>query len=132
MNSILHTDRLTLRPWETKDLLECIEMNLDKEVMKYFPAILTKKQTIEFYDRVQKHFLENGFGFPKQILVKQLNGGDLLRQRNAEYTNGKLTRITTKLNDTQINETQLEYNNDGTQSSEHPFEKMAIDIENLI
>jgi hypothetical protein len=26
----------------------------------------------------------------------------------------------------------IEYNNDGTQSSEHPFEKMAIDIENLI
>lgn len=26
----------------------------------------------------------------------------------------------------------IEYSNDGTQSSEHPFEKMAIDIENLI
>jgi hypothetical protein len=26
----------------------------------------------------------------------------------------------------------IKYNNDGTQSSEHPFEKMAIDIENLI
>jgi len=26
----------------------------------------------------------------------------------------------------------IEYNNDGTQSSEHPFEKMAIDIETLI
>jgi len=62
MNSILQTERLTLRAWETKDLLDCIEMNLDKEVMKYFPAILNKEQTIEFYDRVQKHFLENGFG----------------------------------------------------------------------
>jgi len=62
MNSILQTERLTLRSWETKDLLDCIEMNLDKEVMKYFPAILNKEQTIEFYDRVQKHFLENGFG----------------------------------------------------------------------
>lgn len=62
MNSILHTDRLTLRLWETKDLLDCIEMNMDTEVMKYFPAILTKEQTIAFYDRVQKHFLEHGFG----------------------------------------------------------------------
>lgn len=62
MNGILHTERLRLRLWETKDLLDCIEMNLDTEVMKYFPAILTKEQTIQFYDRVQKHFLEYGFG----------------------------------------------------------------------
>jgi RimJ/RimL family protein N-acetyltransferase len=62
MNSILQTERLTLRAWENKDLLACIEMNLDKEVMKYFLAVLTKEQSIEFYDRVQKHFLENGFG----------------------------------------------------------------------
>ncbi len=62
MNGILHTERLRLRHWETKDLLDCIEMNLDTEVMKYFPAILTKEQTIQFYDRVQQHFLEHGFG----------------------------------------------------------------------
>jgi len=62
MNTIIHTERLTLRAWETNDLLDCIEMNLDKEVMKYFLSVLTKEQTIEFYDRVQKHFLENGFG----------------------------------------------------------------------
>jgi len=62
MNTIIHTERLTLRAWETKDLLDCVEMNLDKEVMKYFLSVLTKEQTIEFYDRVQKHFLENGFG----------------------------------------------------------------------
>lgn len=62
MNFLILTERLILRTWETKDVEQCIEMNQDADVMKYFPAILTKEQTIQFYDRVQKHFLENGFG----------------------------------------------------------------------
>ena len=62
MNFLILTERLILRTWETKDVEQCIEMNQDVDVMKYFPAILTKEQTIQFYDRVQKHFLENGFG----------------------------------------------------------------------
>lgn len=62
MNIILQTQRLSLRTWDTKDLLDCIEMNEDAEVMRYFPAKYTKEQTIQFYDRVQKHFLENDFG----------------------------------------------------------------------
>lgn len=62
MKILLSTERLILRTWETKDVEECIEMNQDADVMKYFPTILTKEQTIQFYDRVQKHFLDNGFG----------------------------------------------------------------------
>jgi ribosomal-protein-alanine N-acetyltransferase len=90
MNTIIHTERLTLRAWETKDLLDCIEMNLDKEVMKYFPSILTKEQSIEFYDRVQKHFLENGFGLyvVENTSTKQFLGytGFMIANFEASFT----------------------------------------------
>ncbi len=62
MNTRMVTSRLALRQWEPQDIVACIEMNLDKEVMKFFPSVLTKEQTIQFYDRVQKHFIDNGFG----------------------------------------------------------------------
>lgn len=43
------TDRLRMRAFETKDLLDFKKMNEDPEVMKYFPKILTHEETTAFY-----------------------------------------------------------------------------------
>ena len=61
-NSIIETDRLILRLWKSEDLPLFTEMNKDPRVMRYFPAILTDKQTESFYNRIQTEFERNGWG----------------------------------------------------------------------
>ena len=61
-NSIIETDRLILRLWKSEDLPLFTEMNKDPRVMRYFPAILTDKQTESFYNRIQSEFERNGWG----------------------------------------------------------------------
>ena len=61
-NSIIKTDRLILRLWKSEDLPLFTEMNKDPRVMRYFPAILTDKQTESFYNRIQSEFERNGWG----------------------------------------------------------------------
>ena len=52
---------------------------------------------------------------------------------NYIYTNNNNIIYSAKYNSAKPSSiVDIEYNNDGTQSSEHPFEKMAIDIENSI
>lgn len=56
------TERLVLRSWREADLLPFVAMNMDGEVMKYFPALLTAEQTEAFYHRIQDEFDTKGFG----------------------------------------------------------------------
>jgi hypothetical protein len=50
-------------------------------------------------------------GFVKKIQVKSDYDASLLRQREAEYNNdGKLNKVKTKLNDTETNEVNIDYN----------------------
>ncbi len=62
MNEIIKTERLILRQWKLTDCDELIKMNQDAKVMKYFLSIMSGKQSLEFYERVQQHFKEHGFG----------------------------------------------------------------------
>jgi RimJ/RimL family protein N-acetyltransferase len=62
MNNIIETERLILRNWRHTDIPFLIEMNLDKEVMKYFLNIPTEAETLQFYERVVNHFSKHGFG----------------------------------------------------------------------
>ncbi|MAN26468.1 SpvB/TcaC N-terminal domain-containing protein [Mesonia sp.] len=59
--------------------------------------------------------LENAYGYPELISVHQNNNNQLLRQRKATYspTNGNLTKVTTKLNEDEQNQVQLNYDNYG-------------------
>jgi ribosomal-protein-alanine N-acetyltransferase len=41
----LRTDRLLLRQWQESDLALFAELNADPEVMRYFPATLTREQS---------------------------------------------------------------------------------------
>ncbi|WP_289856864.1 GNAT family N-acetyltransferase [uncultured Muribaculum sp.] len=58
----LETERLVLRQWKPADLPLFIEMNKDKEVMRYFPSTLTDVETIQFYERIVAEFEQKGYG----------------------------------------------------------------------
>lgn len=64
MIKIVHieTKNLILRDWKQKDLNEFIKLNSDKDVMKFFPKTLTSKETINFYNEINKEFDTYGYG----------------------------------------------------------------------
>ena len=61
-NYIISTERLGLRRWVESDIKPFAEMNMDSEVMKYFPKTLTYLETIEMVQRIDLHFTRNNFG----------------------------------------------------------------------
>ena len=63
MKYIISTERLGLREWKGSDVDPCVAMNLDKEVMKYFPAIMNEEETRAMLKRIHARFSESGFGF---------------------------------------------------------------------
>ncbi len=58
---LFSSERLGFRNWKTEDAAIMAEINADKEVMEFFPAIQTKDQTLLFIERMQKEFSEKGF-----------------------------------------------------------------------
>lgn len=73
---IISTKRPGLRKWIEADLKPFAEMNKDVEVMKYFPKILTDKETFEMVQRINLHFDKNNFGLfaVEHKLTKQFIG----------------------------------------------------------
>lgn len=53
---ILTTDRLRLRHWKDSDIEPFAAMNMDKEVMRFFPKTLSYSETLDFIDRIKLHF----------------------------------------------------------------------------
>lgn len=62
MNSIICTERLNLRHWVESDITSLIQMNKDEDVMRYFPSIMSDDESISFYDRINKHYSDYGYG----------------------------------------------------------------------
>jgi ribosomal-protein-alanine N-acetyltransferase len=58
----LRTNRLVLRRWRDSDRGPFAALNADLEVMKHFPAPLTRAESDAMIDRVAAHFDERGFG----------------------------------------------------------------------
>lgn len=58
----IETPRLILRQWQASDYEPFIAMNMDSEVMRYFPATQTREQTLALIERVKLHFAEHGYG----------------------------------------------------------------------
>lgn len=50
-----------MRNWNTNDLLPFTEMCQDKEVMKYFPNLLSEKNAKNFIEHMQVHLKKFGF-----------------------------------------------------------------------
>lgn len=59
---IVESDRLGFRKMRQIDLDHFVKMNASKEVMKYFPNILTEEESRLFLERIIKGHEENGFG----------------------------------------------------------------------
>ena len=58
----IETERLYLRQWSDDDLPIWIEMNADPEVMKFFPNILSKEESLNLADRITSKIDERGWG----------------------------------------------------------------------
>ena len=59
----LHTPRLLLRPWRDADRAPFAEMNGDPQVMRHFPAPLSREESDGLAERLAVDFAEHGFGF---------------------------------------------------------------------
>lgn len=64
MESIIfiETERLLLRQWKATDLSTYISLNQDKEVMQYFPSLLSEEKTRQHIDVIQKDIEQDGYG----------------------------------------------------------------------
>jgi len=58
----LESARLLLRQWRDEDLPEFAAMCADPQVMRYFPAHLSRLESASLIGRVRGHFAEHGFG----------------------------------------------------------------------
>ena len=58
----LETDRLILREWRDEDCAPFAAMNADPEVMRYFPSVLSRKESDALVDRIESHFRDHGLG----------------------------------------------------------------------
>ena len=64
MSSIIfiETDRLILRQWQAEDGEPYIKMNLDKDVMEYFPSILSFEQNHRHFTKMAEKIDQQGYG----------------------------------------------------------------------
>lgn len=59
----LETARLRLRRWKAEDLVPFHAMNADPEVMRFFPAVLTRSESDSLAERFAGLILERGWGY---------------------------------------------------------------------
>jgi RimJ/RimL family protein N-acetyltransferase len=57
------SSRLGFRNWEASDVHAFARLNADPEVMRYFPATLTREASKTFMKRLQGHFRETGYTY---------------------------------------------------------------------
>ena len=62
MTDAIRTARLLLRGWREDDRQPFAAMNADPEVMRFFPAPLTREQSDALVARIETHIEEHGFG----------------------------------------------------------------------
>lgn len=60
---IFKSERLGFRLWEDTDVTPFSQMNMDEEVMEFFPGTQDLSVTLSFIERTQSHFEENDFGW---------------------------------------------------------------------
>ncbi|WP_196208197.1 GNAT family N-acetyltransferase [Citrobacter sp. Res13-Sevr-PEB04-36] len=60
---MLETSRLILRQWEIKDMAAFADLNADPDVMRFFPAPLTKQESDSLAERFSEGIEQRGWGF---------------------------------------------------------------------
>ncbi|HEY0285456.1 MAG TPA: GNAT family N-acetyltransferase [Pseudomonas sp.] len=58
----LNSARLLMRQWRDDDLPAFAQMCADPQVMKYFPAPMSRLESAKLIGRIRGHFAEYGFG----------------------------------------------------------------------
>lgn len=58
----MHSPRLLLRRWCSEDREPFAALNADAEVMRHFPACLSRAQSDRLLQRIEADFAERGFG----------------------------------------------------------------------
>ncbi|MFF0248751.1 GNAT family N-acetyltransferase [Streptosporangium sandarakinum] len=58
----METERLVMRRWRETDLEPFAELNADPEVMRHFPAPLTREESDAMVGRIEAAFDEHGYG----------------------------------------------------------------------
>lgn len=61
--ALLSTPRIQLRPWTDADREPFAAMTADPEVMRHFPAVLTREESDAWIDRMTRKISERGWGF---------------------------------------------------------------------
>jgi RimJ/RimL family protein N-acetyltransferase len=59
----IETKRLLLRRWLPADRATFAQLNADPQVMEFLPQLLTRAESDDFADRIERHFEQHGFGF---------------------------------------------------------------------
>jgi RimJ/RimL family protein N-acetyltransferase len=59
----IETPRLVLRQWKETDQEPFVQLNMDNDVMEFFPSLSTKEESLAQIARVVDHINEYGFGF---------------------------------------------------------------------
>lgn len=62
MTDEIRTRRLVMRRWQPSDRAPFAQINADAEVMRFFPAALTRAESDALIDRIEAHFVEHGYG----------------------------------------------------------------------
>lgn len=60
-NYLFKSTRLGFRNWTSEDIVPMSKINVDKDVMEFFPSTQNQKQTEGFIKRMQLSFSENGY-----------------------------------------------------------------------
>ena len=70
--TFIETERLILRQWKETDRNTFAELNGDPENLKFFPYVLTRKQSDEFINKTIDHINKNQYGL-FAIEIKETN-----------------------------------------------------------
>lgn len=62
LQTVITTPRLIIRHWKDEDTEPFVQMNMDAEVMRYFPSTLTPDETMAQIARIKQHFTGYGYG----------------------------------------------------------------------
>lgn len=71
----IETERLIIREWKEADVAKFAEINSDKEVMRYFPAVLTEEESKGLYQRIIAEFEKETYGV---YAIEEKSTGDFL------------------------------------------------------
>ncbi len=61
MNYTFTSARLGFRNWKFEDIEKMYHINIDKDVMEFFPSIPSYKETEAFVLRMQNSYIKNGY-----------------------------------------------------------------------